>query len=166
MVSCSYFYKSLIYKLVLWQEEDLFTMSYGLPLNVEGDEKCLSLLNVVEENISRQLRACKAPLSKRKPLEGIHLMTYSLLMEAVRIEGAWPLNYFEIRFWKSQCHYLSNHFICILGTFTSIVHIGFLLWLHFLISNLLFLAFTGKWLFFPAELVFLRDELQAPTCSI
>ncbi|XP_061950632.1 uncharacterized protein LOC133673757 isoform X2 [Populus nigra] len=53
------------------EEEDLFTMAYGLPLNVEGDEKCLSLLNAVEENISRQLRACKAPPSKRKPLEDI-----------------------------------------------------------------------------------------------
>jgi len=53
-------------------------MAYGLPLNVEGDEKCLSLLNAVEENISRQLRACKALPSKRKPLEGIILITHSL----------------------------------------------------------------------------------------
>lgn len=55
-----------------WQEEDLFIMAYGLPLNVHGDDKCLSLLNAVEENISRQLRACKAPSSKRKVLEGIY----------------------------------------------------------------------------------------------
>ncbi|XP_065849423.1 uncharacterized protein [Euphorbia lathyris] len=51
------------------EEEDLFTMAYGLPLIANGDEKCLSLLNAVEENISRQLRACKSPSSKRKLLE-------------------------------------------------------------------------------------------------
>ncbi|KAJ1281484.1 hypothetical protein BS78_04G309500 [Paspalum vaginatum] len=54
------------------EEEDLFTMSFGLPLRDEGDEKCLSILNSVEETISRQLRACKAPaLSKKKTLEGL-----------------------------------------------------------------------------------------------
>lgn len=47
-------------------------MSFGLPLRDEGDEKCLSILNSVEETISRQLRACKAQaLSKKKTLEGI-----------------------------------------------------------------------------------------------
>ena len=45
-------------------------MAYGLPLKGEGDEKCLSILNSVEETISRQLRACKAPSSKKKALEG------------------------------------------------------------------------------------------------
>lgn len=54
-----------------WQEEDLFIMTYGLPLNGDGDEKCLSILNAVEETISRQLRACKAPSSKTRVLEGI-----------------------------------------------------------------------------------------------
>ena len=53
----------------LFQEEDLFTMAYGLPLSVDGDEKCLSMLNAVEETISRQLRACKSS-SKRRVLEG------------------------------------------------------------------------------------------------
>ncbi|KAK4265252.1 hypothetical protein QN277_026329 [Acacia crassicarpa] len=50
------------------EEEDLFTMAYGLPLSVDGDEKCLSMLNAVEETISRQLRACKSS-SKRRVLE-------------------------------------------------------------------------------------------------
>jgi len=100
------FIKAWFTNFFLWQEEDLFTMAYGLPLNVEGDEKCLSLLNAVEENISRQLRACKALPSKRKLLEGIILITHSLWTEAVRIEGACPLNYFEIRFWKSWSHLL------------------------------------------------------------
>lgn len=45
-------------------------MTYGLPLNGDGDEKCLSMLNAVEETISRQLRACKAPSSKKRVLEG------------------------------------------------------------------------------------------------
>ena len=75
----------MIYKLVIWQEEDLFTMAYGLPLSGDGDEKCLSLLNAVEENISRQLRACKAPSSKRKPLEGIFLIRYLILTGALYI---------------------------------------------------------------------------------
>ncbi|PPD99010.1 hypothetical protein GOBAR_DD03974 [Gossypium barbadense] len=48
------------------REEDLFTMTYGLPLNGDGDDKCLSILNAVEETISRQLRACKATSSKRR----------------------------------------------------------------------------------------------------
>jgi hypothetical protein len=45
-------------------------MAYGLPLDGDRDEKCLSLLNAVEETISRQLRACKAHSSKRRVLEG------------------------------------------------------------------------------------------------
>ncbi|KAM6580074.1 hypothetical protein CsatA_003848 [Cannabis sativa] len=53
------------------EEEDLFTMSYGLPLNGDGDDKCLTVLNAVEETLCRQLRACKAPSSRRKVLEDI-----------------------------------------------------------------------------------------------
>lgn len=51
------------------EEEDLFTMAYGLPLKGEGDDKCLSMLHAVEETLSRQLRACKAPSSKKKAFE-------------------------------------------------------------------------------------------------
>jgi hypothetical protein len=47
-------------------------MSFGLPLKGEGDEKCLSILNSVEETISRQLRACKAQaLSTKKTVQGL-----------------------------------------------------------------------------------------------
>ncbi|XVF34582.1 hypothetical protein REPUB_Repub18cG0071000 [Reevesia pubescens] len=53
------------------EEEDIFTMTYGLPLNGDGDEKCLSILNAVEETISRQLRACKATSSKRMVSEDL-----------------------------------------------------------------------------------------------
>lgn len=45
-------------------------MAYGLPLKADGDEKCLSMLHAVEETLSRQLKACKAPLSKRQCIEG------------------------------------------------------------------------------------------------
>jgi hypothetical protein len=49
-------------------------MSFGLPLRDEGDDKCLSILNSVEETISRQLRACKAQASsKKKTLEGTRI---------------------------------------------------------------------------------------------
>ncbi|PSS20944.1 N-alpha-acetyltransferase 35, NatC auxiliary subunit like [Actinidia chinensis var. chinensis] len=56
------------------EEEDLFTMAYGLPLKGDGDEKCLSMLHAVEETISRQLRACKAPSSKKRVLEDIETL--------------------------------------------------------------------------------------------
>lgn len=55
------------------QEEDLFTMAYGLPLKADGDEKCLSMLHAVDEILCRQLKACKAPLSKRAVPEGMYL---------------------------------------------------------------------------------------------
>lgn len=45
-------------------------MTYGLPLKGDGDEKCISMLHAVDETISRQLRACKAPSSKKRVLEG------------------------------------------------------------------------------------------------
>lgn len=48
-------------------------MTYGLQLKGEGDEKCLSRLHAVEETISRQLRACKAPSSKKRIVEGKQL---------------------------------------------------------------------------------------------
>lgn len=54
------------------QEEDLFTMTHGLPLKVDGDDKCLTMLHAVEETIARQLRACKATLSKKRVTEGSH----------------------------------------------------------------------------------------------
>ena len=63
--------------MFVYQEEDLFTMAYGLPLYGDGDEKCLSMLNAVEETIYRQLRACKATSSKKRVSEGSYLVTCS-----------------------------------------------------------------------------------------
>jgi hypothetical protein len=48
------------------EEEDFVTMAYGLPIEGEGDSKCLALLNTVEEVVSRQLRGCKGGLSTKK----------------------------------------------------------------------------------------------------
>ncbi|KAF8689938.1 hypothetical protein HU200_041573 [Digitaria exilis] len=64
------------------EEEDLFTMSFGLPLRDEGDDKCLSILNSVEETISRQLRACKAQaFSKKKTPEDLESLQNNPDME-------------------------------------------------------------------------------------
>ncbi|KAF3774672.1 N-alpha-acetyltransferase 35 NatC auxiliary subunit [Nymphaea thermarum] len=57
--------------LLACEEEDLFIMAFGLPLKEEGDEKCLSMLSAVEETVCRQLRACKALLSKKKTIEDV-----------------------------------------------------------------------------------------------
>ncbi|WMV36646.1 hypothetical protein MTR67_030031 [Solanum verrucosum] len=46
-------------------------MTHGLPLKVDGDDKCLTMLHAVEETIARQLRACKATLSKKRVTEDI-----------------------------------------------------------------------------------------------
>ncbi|KAJ3695497.1 hypothetical protein LUZ60_000874 [Juncus effusus] len=62
---------SAVYDARTHEEEDLFVMSYGLPLKNEMDEKSLSILHSVEETIARQLRACKAQTSKKKQLEDI-----------------------------------------------------------------------------------------------
>ncbi|OAY47022.1 N-alpha-acetyltransferase 35, NatC auxiliary subunit isoform X2 [Manihot esculenta] len=85
------------------EEEDLFIMAYGLPLNVHGDDKCLSLLNAVEENISRQLRACKAPSSKRKVLEDIEPLQANPDLE----EGYCKALLCRIRFRKHFFHVLT-----------------------------------------------------------
>lgn len=46
-------------------------MAYGLPIEGEGDSKCLAFLNTVEEVVARQLRGCKGgPTTKKKSFEG------------------------------------------------------------------------------------------------
>uniref|UniRef100_A0A7N0TGY9 NAA35-like TPR repeats domain-containing protein n=1 Tax=Kalanchoe fedtschenkoi TaxID=63787 RepID=A0A7N0TGY9_KALFE len=51
--------------------EDYFTLSHGLPLHGDGDDKCLSILNAAEETVSRQLRACKSHSLKNRVPEDI-----------------------------------------------------------------------------------------------
>ncbi|CAH2052191.1 unnamed protein product [Thlaspi arvense] len=63
------------------EEDDLFTMTYGLPFSGDEDAKGLSLLNAVEETICRQLRACKATSSKRRALEELEPLQTSPHLE-------------------------------------------------------------------------------------
>jgi hypothetical protein len=44
-------------------------MAFVLPLKGEGDDKCLSILNAVEETIARQLRAGKSFVTQKKMSE-------------------------------------------------------------------------------------------------
>jgi hypothetical protein len=53
------------------QEEELFTLAYGLPLEGEGDAKCLSSLHLVEESVMRQLKGSKGITSKKRIPEGL-----------------------------------------------------------------------------------------------
>lgn len=84
------------------EEEDLFTMTYGLPLKGDGDEKCLSLLHAVEETISRQLRACKAPSSKKRVVEDIEPLQTNPDLE----EGYCKALLCRIRFPLQPCSYI------------------------------------------------------------
>ncbi|WOL00497.1 N-alpha-acetyltransferase 35, NatC auxiliary subunit [Canna indica] len=86
------------------EEEDLFTMAYGLPLKGDGDEKCLSILNSVEETISRQLRACKVQSSKKKPLEDIEPLQKNPELE----EGYCRALLCRLRFRKHYYHVLMS----------------------------------------------------------
>lgn len=84
------------------EEEDLFTMTYGLPLKGEGDEKCLSILHAVDETISRQLRASKAPSTKRRVLEDIEPLQTNPDLE----EGLCKAVLCRLRFRKHFYHVL------------------------------------------------------------
>ncbi|KAM0969316.1 hypothetical protein COP2_017972 [Malus domestica] len=86
------------------EEEDLFTMTYGLPLNGDGDEKCLSMLHAVEETISRQLRACKAPSSKTRVLEDLVSLQNNSELE----EGYCKALLCRLRFRKHFYHVLTS----------------------------------------------------------
>lgn len=86
------------------EEEDLFMMSYGLPLDGDGDEKCLTLLNSVEETISRQFRTCKAPSSRRRVLEDIEPLQTNLDLE----EGYCKALLCRLRFRKHFYHVLTS----------------------------------------------------------
>lgn len=85
------------------EEEDLFTLTYGLPLNGDGDDKCLSILNAVEETISRQLRACKATSSKRRLPEDLEPLQSNPNLE----EGFCKALLCRLRFRKHFFHVLS-----------------------------------------------------------
>lgn len=57
---------------VMNQEEDPVTLAYGIPIEGEGDSRCLALLNIVQEAVARQLRGSKGSSSSRRTVfEGI-----------------------------------------------------------------------------------------------
>ncbi|XP_051152519.1 uncharacterized protein LOC127266347 isoform X2 [Andrographis paniculata] len=84
------------------EEEDLFTMAYGLPLKVDGDEKCLSMLHAIEETICRQLKACKASLPKRRTVEDVEPLQNNPDLE----EGLCKAVLCRLRFRKHFYHVL------------------------------------------------------------
>ncbi|PKA48850.1 hypothetical protein AXF42_Ash016366 [Apostasia shenzhenica] len=86
----------------IFAEEDFFTMAYGLPLKGDGDEKFLSLLNSVEETISRQLRACKAQGTRNQPSDDIE----SLQIDSDLEEGYCRALLCRLRFRKHFYHAL------------------------------------------------------------
>lgn len=76
-------------------------MAYGLPLSGE-DGKCLSLLNAVEETISRQLRACKAPSSGRKVLEGFSSLPSQIFCNAKALPSSIMFIFYAWKFKSSN----------------------------------------------------------------
>ncbi|TMW92756.1 hypothetical protein EJD97_012605 [Solanum chilense] len=86
------------------EEEDLFTMTHGLPLKVDGDDKCLTMLHAVEETIARQLRACKATLSKKRVTEDIEPLQNNPDKE----EGFCKSLLCRLRFRKHFYHVVTN----------------------------------------------------------
>ncbi|CAA0806461.1 MAK10 homologue, partial [Striga hermonthica] len=85
------------------EEEDLFVMAYGLPLKIDGDEKCLSILHAVEETVSRKLKACKAPLSGKRVVEDVEPLQSNLKCE----EGFCKAILCRLRFRKHFYHALT-----------------------------------------------------------
>lgn len=69
---------------VMNQEEDPVAMAYGIPIEGEGDSRCLALLNVVQEAVGRQLRGSKGSSSSRRTVfEGIPAVVNSLQITVV-----------------------------------------------------------------------------------
>lgn len=85
------------------EEEDFFTMAFGLPLKGEGDDKCLSMLNAVEETVARQLRACKNSVTRKKMAEDYEPLQPDPELE----EGYCKAVLSRLRFRKSIYHALT-----------------------------------------------------------
>ncbi|XP_070018687.1 uncharacterized protein LOC107759030 [Nicotiana tabacum] len=86
------------------EEEDLFTMTHGLPLKADGDDKCLTMLHAVEETIARQLRACKSTLSRKRVTEDIEPLQNNPDLE----EGFCKALLCRLRFRKHLYHVVTN----------------------------------------------------------
>ncbi|GJX16317.1 N-alpha-acetyltransferase 35, NatC auxiliary subunit isoform X1 [Tanacetum coccineum] len=85
------------------EEEDLFTITSGLPLKRDGDDKCLAMVNVIEETVSRQLNACKSPSHKKRAIEDIEPLQTNLDLE----EGYCKAVLCRLRFRKHFYHVLA-----------------------------------------------------------
>lgn len=85
------------------EEEDLFTITSGLPLKKDGDDKCLAMVNVIEETVSRQLNACKSPSHKKRAIEDIEPLQINLDLE----EGYCKAVLCRLRFRKHFYHVLA-----------------------------------------------------------
>uniref|UniRef100_A0A7I4CUE3 N-alpha-acetyltransferase 35, NatC auxiliary subunit n=1 Tax=Physcomitrium patens TaxID=3218 RepID=A0A7I4CUE3_PHYPA len=102
--SCSMIRTAIALADIHEQEEDFITMAYGLPVEGEGDSRCLALLNTVEEVVARQLRGCKGGLStKKKSLEDAEPLQDDPALE----EGYCHAILCRLRFRKALYHILT-----------------------------------------------------------
>lgn len=85
------------------EEEDFFTMAFGLPLKGDGDDKCLSILNAVDETVARQMRACKNSVTRKKMADDYE----SLQPDPDLEEGYCKAVLSRLRFRKSFYHALT-----------------------------------------------------------
>lgn len=86
------------------EEEDLFTVAFGLPIEGEGDGKCLSGLHQIEEVVTRQLKGSKGLLSKKKFTEEIQPLQEDPALE----DGYCQAVLCRLRFQKAFYHVIVN----------------------------------------------------------
>lgn len=86
------------------EEEELFTVAFGLPLEVEGDGKCLSGLHLVEEVVTRQLKGTKGITLKKKIAEEIEPLQEDSTLE----EAYCKAMLCRLRFRKAFYHIIVN----------------------------------------------------------
>eukprot|EP00249_Psilotum_nudum_P007405 c20534_g1_i1 orf=134-1501(+) len=95
--------RAVVFAVHTNEEEDLFTFAFGLPIDGEGDIKCLSGLNLVEEVVARQLRGCKGVIAKKKVAEEIESLQEDPTLE----EGYCQAILSRLRFRKALYHSVS-----------------------------------------------------------
>ncbi|MCO5585629.1 hypothetical protein L7F22_039564 [Adiantum nelumboides] len=86
------------------EEEDLFTLAFGLPLEAEGDGKCLSGLHAVEEVVMRKLKGSKGLVAKKQTPEEMEPLQDDPTLE----EGYCQAVLCRLRFRKAFYHVVAN----------------------------------------------------------
>ncbi|KAI5083208.1 hypothetical protein GOP47_0002951 [Adiantum capillus-veneris] len=86
------------------EEEDLFTLAFGLPLEAEGDGKCLSALHAVDEVVTRKLKGSKGLMAKKQPAEEMEPLQDDPTLE----EGYCQAVLCRLRFRKAFYHVVAN----------------------------------------------------------